>query len=295
MARSGEGPIGLTRGEVHVWWALPEYECRPELVELHEALLSPEEMARQRACLVEWRRREHLLTRALARTSLSRYAVADPKDLRFRLGAYGRPELVEPDWLQFNLSNCPGMVICAVSRRRIGIDLEPHGRGPEILQIARGSFARAELEELAKVPSRDRPDRALSLWTSKEAYIKARGMGLAIPLDSFTVGFGASAMPSIRQPSPEKAAESGWDLHLFDRGAHRVALAVEREIGPPVRVLVAQARPLVESVRMPGTGASGGNPSAVATGAGGHSRWGASNDGGPGDRPASSTTPVLVR
>jgi 4'-phosphopantetheinyl transferase len=260
VPRNVDQGITLSREEVHVWWAVPEYRAHPELVAQHEGLLTREERNRLESFAVEWRRLEFLLTRTLVRTVLSKYTGVDPKVLRFRSGAYGRPELASPSWLQFNLSNSRGMVACGVSRRRIGIDLEPHDRDRDILQIARSSFAEPELQELGRISLSARPDRALSLWTLKEAYVKARGMGLAIPLDAFSILFGASGAPSLHLPCAMEDGGSGWDLRVLDRASHRLALAVERDGRSPPRLSVARTRPLAPAGGEHSAGAGGVPP-----------------------------------
>jgi 4'-phosphopantetheinyl transferase len=130
----------------------------------------------------------------LVRTVLSRYAAVAPGQWRFLAGPHGRPRVAYPKVkppIYFNLSNTPGLVVCAVSvaHESIGVDVERIDRidhKTEILELADRYFSPSEVRALRALPSFERPRRFFALWTLKESYIKARGLGLAQPLHQFT-------------------------------------------------------------------------------------------------------------
>lgn len=216
----------LGPNEVAIWVARPE--AWGDAVQAHyDALMTDAERSRQRAFVFEKNRRESLVTRGLVRTTLSRYRAVAAGEWRFRTNEWGRPEIDPPCGLHFNLSNHPSMVVCAVSEgRAIGVDVEPIARGKDILEMADTVFAPSELAELRALPEASRPDRAVALWTLKESYIKARGMGLSLPLDRFAMRFHEGAITvEVRAPIVDDAAR--WTFRIVDRDGHRIALCVE--------------------------------------------------------------------
>jgi 4'-phosphopantetheinyl transferase len=205
----------LARNEVHVWIAVPREAPHADW----EALLLDDERRRRDAFVFEKNQIEFLATRGLVRTTLSRYRSIAPAEWRFRNGEHGRPEIDPPCGLRFNLSNHPGLVVCAVCEDAdIGVDVEPISRGDEILGIADTVFAPGELATL-----NGRRDRAVSLWTLKESYIKARGMGLSLPLDRFS--FDLDERLSVEPPIVDDVAR--WTFRTFDVDGFRIALCVD--------------------------------------------------------------------
>ena len=166
---------------VEVWY-LPTGEVRGEaLLRACDSTLSGEERARGRALRLEQHRHEHLVTRALGRGVLARALGVAPSRLSFRRNAHGRPELASSGDLRFNLTNTTELVACAVARsREVGIDAEHASRADDILEVAHIVFTTSERKALAALDSGARCARALHLWTAKEAYVKARGLGLSL-------------------------------------------------------------------------------------------------------------------
>lgn len=160
------------------------------LARMH-ALLSDDERARQRRFHFEDDRKRYLVTRALVRTVLSRYAPVDPEAWQFAANAYGRPEVdpahVEAEGLSFNVSHTKGLIALGVTRARaLGVDVENTAVREVSLDIADRFFSPMEAAELSTVSVERRQDRFFEYWTFKESYIKARGMGLSLPLDGFS-------------------------------------------------------------------------------------------------------------
>jgi 4'-phosphopantetheinyl transferase len=221
-------PLALAPPDVHLWLVRPERAAGPELEEAYRALLSPDEREQHGRFVLEKRRHEFLVTRALVRTVLSRYGAQPPEAWRFARGEHGRPSLDPPGELDFNLSNGPGLVACAVARVPVGVDLEPYERAGTILSLAPRVLSGAERRALDAIPQAQRADRALSLWTLKEAYLKARGAGLSLPLQEleFTVE-GGSVSASFGPVLADQPAR--WSFRLLDHAGHRLALAT---VGP---------------------------------------------------------------
>lgn len=201
----------LEPGVLDLWWfPYEEFEERQELFAAYESLLTEDERVRHQRLRFERDKRQFLATRALVRTVLSCYEPAvSPSEWRFAIGERGKPSISEPasasGW-HFNLSNTRGLVVCAVSgvHSRLGVDVERLDRSNDLLALADRYFSPMEVSELRTLSSSEQPSRFFDYWTLKESYIKAHGLGLAIPLDSFSFLLGAN---SPRQsPSRSEAA-----------------------------------------------------------------------------------------
>ncbi|WP_394823784.1 4'-phosphopantetheinyl transferase family protein [Pendulispora albinea] len=246
----------LPKNEVHLWCVAWTRLTDPALLARYESLLTEEETTSYRRFYFEEGRREYLMTRALVRDVLSRYEPdVAPARWRFVRSSYGRPSIA-PELgvrnLVFNLSNTKGLVVCAVGRDELGCDVEPIDRGEKVLPIADSVFSPNELATLRALPEAKQTRRAIELWTLKESFIKARGMGLSLPLDRFTMVFegDASATPAGASPagaSPTSTTPAGaspriviridpsidiagqrWQLALLPMESHLVALCMER-------------------------------------------------------------------
>jgi 4'-phosphopantetheinyl transferase len=194
--------------------------------------LSPEERARHASLSHPKVRDEHLRARRLVRGTLSRYADVDPRDWRFAPNAHGRPFVAHPDLaapLHFNLSHTHGCIALAVARTPdAGCDVEWHTRRGDTVAVADRYFAPAELAALRALPPHRQRARFFTLWTLKEAYIKARAMGLAIPLRAFAFDVDDDETPrgvrfvagfddrpgrwhfARREPTPEHCLALAW-------------------------------------------------------------------------------------
>lgn len=132
-------------------------------------------------------KRQLLLSRAMLRTVLTRYLGAD---VAIRIAEYGRPELVQSSPLSFNLSHSRDRVIVAVSSLGpVGVDVEYAARPRRVERLMTRYFSSLEQSALLSLPSEERLTRFYRLWALKESYIKARGLGLAIPLGDFSFEF----------------------------------------------------------------------------------------------------------
>jgi 4'-phosphopantetheinyl transferase len=244
--------LPLAAGEVHLWYLFPDAIAagRPDLLAAYEAWLAPDERARRARYLFEHSRLEYLLTRALVRSTLSRYAPVAPGAWTFVKNEHGRPEIEarEHAWIRFNLSNTRGLIACALSRDLpVGVDVEDAERSGETVAIADRFFSAREVAALRALPEEQRRGRFFDYWTLKEAYIKARGMGLAIPLDQFS--FLLDEAPPIRIAFDPRLGddEAAWQFEPFALSAkHRTAVAVRRGTGPDVRFVVRETVPLGE-------------------------------------------------
>ncbi len=183
-------------GVVHLW--LLEVGSEDLCAEAAwRGLLSADELARNEAFRDSGARRLHLAGRALLRATLSRYAPLPPGQWRFRANAHGRPVIDHDDvgWdLGFNLAHTDGLVALVVSSgSELGVDVETSDRQVEVDDLAPLVCAPEEAAALAEAPVELRNEMFLHLWTLKEAYLKARGVGLSGAMTSCVFDMGASA------------------------------------------------------------------------------------------------------
>jgi len=115
----------------------------------------------------------------------------EPQRIAFSYGPAGKPYIPAFPGLQFNLSNCGELaVVAATSFDEVGIDIERLRPINDMDQIARHFFAPAEYMKLMELHPSFRTKAFFDCWTRKEAYVKAVGIGLGLPLDSFEVSVG---------------------------------------------------------------------------------------------------------
>lgn len=220
---------------LQVWCARVPTQIDEVLRQAYLALLSPPEHEQLARLRFDALKRRYLLTRVLVRTVLSRCVPIDPAAWRFDQNAYGRPFIVDPppaaQSLRFNVSHTDALVVLLLAHgREVGIDVECTTRHAP-LDVARRFFSSAESAELSALPPASQVARFWDLWTLKESYIKARGMGLSLPLDGFTFRFDAAQLALEVQAKLEDPG-LGWHFWQFAlAGEHLLALCAQR-LGP---------------------------------------------------------------
>jgi 4'-phosphopantetheinyl transferase len=202
-----------------LWWThYAELADHPVLAD-YRHILNASELGRQARFHFAKDRLRYLVTRTLVRTVLSRYASIAAKDLLFEENAYGRPSIVLPDAsqsLSFNVSHTDGLIVLAVSRcGDVGVDVENMVTRDAALEIAPRFFAPTEAQALASLDAEEQRERFFEYWTFKESYIKARGMGLALPLDQFAFDYPSRdtvRLVTDRSIGDDAAKWSFWQL-----------------------------------------------------------------------------------
>ena len=185
-------------------------------------------------------RAQHLASRSLQRRALSACAPVAPPvapiDWRFRAGRHGKPAIAAPilvEPLAFNVANTRGLVGCAVTAgtRELGLDLEPW-RDDAPNDLVAKCFTAAERAGLARQPAAGQARRFIELWTVKEAYLKARGLGLDPPLELIDVVLDEGE-PFLRLDPALGDDAARWQLALWAPTAtHCAAVCVQRGDAP---------------------------------------------------------------
>jgi 4'-phosphopantetheinyl transferase len=175
-------------------------------------------------------RERFIVARGILREILGRYLSRAPESLSFSYSSYGKPALVSEsgaEAIRFNISHSHGTALYVVTRgRELGVDLELIRDGLEIEQIAERFFSRAEVSALCALPTQIRRRAFFLCWTRKEAYIKARGEGLSLPLDQFEVSLVPGEPAALMSAQRDEAFR--WSLReLFPAADYAAALAIE--------------------------------------------------------------------
>jgi 4'-phosphopantetheinyl transferase len=220
----------LGRDEVHVWRA--SLDQTASRVQNYLRTLTPDE--RRRAARFYFARdRDHfIVARGVLRAILSSYLNRDPGQLRFCYNPQGKPYLPREsggDWLRFNLSHSHGLALLAVTRdREIGVDVEHIRSGLADEQMAERFFSPQEVAQLRALPPARQAEAFFNCWTRKEAYIKAQGVGLSLPLDQFDVSLVPGEPAALLSTRGDPHEASRWSLReLMPGSGYIAALAVK--------------------------------------------------------------------
>lgn len=220
-------------------WLLKPAQLEAEQVSVAAALMNRDESARGTRLRYPHLRRAFTITRGLVRLILSQYADVEPSAWRFEAAEHGKPRIAWPGGgdLRFSVSHTQSVIAVLVVRgAEAGVDVERIDREFEVEPIARRFFSGLEREALMALDEPLRPRRFFQLWTAKEAYLKARGFGLLLPLDGFSVSFDHGERPSIFfHGIDDNAAE--WQLDHLAVGDDHVATVAIRSAARSTRAL----------------------------------------------------------
>ena len=175
-------------------------------------------------------RRRYLIGRGVLRTLLGRYLDLAPQDLRFETAAAGKPHLASGQGqLQFNLAHSGEYVLIATTDgRAVGIDVEEIDDDFDAREVAAHFFSPGERRDLEMLTGRARIEAFFECWTRKEAYVKARGEGLSLPLEQFDVSLRPGEPARLIATRPDPAEARRWQLSGLDvADGYKAALAVE--------------------------------------------------------------------
>jgi 4'-phosphopantetheinyl transferase len=214
--RTSELPreVHLAVDEVHVWIVSLDETPIPQ-VQLEGVLSSAET---DRACRFRFPRdrRRFAAGRGLLRVLLSSYVGASPAELQFPTSYHGKPSLARPccpEDLQFNVSHSDSWMMIGVTHgRSLGVDVESVRPLSDCDQIAERFFSATEVAALRSLPAKLRTRAFFTCWTRKEAYIKAVGGGLSIPLDRFDVSLAPGEPAALLTVDGSSETAAQWTL-----------------------------------------------------------------------------------
>jgi 4'-phosphopantetheinyl transferase len=216
----------LQENDVHVW--LASLDVDPQERTRLSSYLNKDEISRAERFVFPRDRNRFIVARGRLRELLGEYLHCPPNAVQFKTGRYGKLSLLDDrDPLRFNLSHSHGLALYGFCvGREIGIDTEKIRIGFASEGIAERYFSATEQRELLELPEELRDTAFFLCWTRKEAYIKAHGDGLQIPLDSFDVSLKPGEPAALRS-----ADSSRWSILSFTPAPEFVAaIIVEGEI-----------------------------------------------------------------
>ncbi len=210
--------LRLEQAEVHVWRAT--LDPAPDDVAELSQLLSSDERLRARRFYFERDRRRFVVARGILRLLVSEYLAVEPGCVAFCYGRYGKPFLsneFESSCLQFNLSHAHELALYAFSYgRAVGIDLERIKPDRDITGIAVRFFSPNESARLLALPKTQQRKAFFNCWTRKEAYLKAKGAGLTLPLDRFEVSFGDDQTACLLEVRDDPEEIRRWSFRALN-------------------------------------------------------------------------------
>ncbi|MDG2090635.1 MAG: 4'-phosphopantetheinyl transferase superfamily protein [Gammaproteobacteria bacterium] len=239
----------IQTNEIDLWLVENEKVTEQAMLDEYQGLLNSEEQKRLEHFVFPKHKKQFLISRALVRTVLGQYLEQPPESLVFARNAYGKPRIASFEKtapISFNLSHTNDLSVLAVSQNNeLGVDAEYLTRKVDILKLANRYFSKQEYDELAALDVKEFDKRFFKLWTLKEAYIKACGMGMAIPLRDFSFSFNneeiAISFSEERDDLPER-----WQFWQFDyKSKFQLALAQKRKSKEGLKkIVIKQGRPL---------------------------------------------------
>jgi 4'-phosphopantetheinyl transferase len=223
------GDFKLSESHVHVWRVFlnASQEVRDAVVQV----LSEEERMRASRFYFERDRHRWIIARGVLRMILARYLQMEPEKLLFVFNQYGKPALAPfyDSKFEFNLSHSDDIALYALTYgRQVGVDVEYMKEDIEYDELARVSFSPDERAVLRSLSGEAKREAFYNCWTRKEAYIKARGMGLSLPLDLFDVSLRPGEAAGLLASREDPREVNRWSFqNLFPGTDYAGALAVE--------------------------------------------------------------------
>ena len=226
-------PLSIADREVHVWRARLDLPASP--MDQFEKLLSYDEFVRARRFRFPVHRNRFVSRRGILRCLLGAYLQISPADVILENTEFGKPLLARRHNtnLRFNFSVSEDLALYAITRGRdIGVDLEYIKPAISHESVAEQFFAAREVAQLRAIPKGQQPAAFFDCWVRKEAYIKARGMGLSLALDSFEVSFGDAKPARLLRTIPDPEEAGRWTMvALHPEPGYAGALVVAGQAG----------------------------------------------------------------
>ena len=210
-------PSTLAEDEAHVWLIEPETVRDSDILADFRALLSADELEQcDRFHFAEDGHR-YLVSHALRRKVLPGYADLDPADWCFTRTTHGRPEIAntEAEGTRFNLTHTRGLAACIVTRNvDCGIDAEILDSRHNLKGIEQRMYAAEELHQMEALDGAELIEAFFSRWVLREAFVKAKGIGISYPTRKLNFDIRDTHNIGIRF-DPGLVESDGWQFKLM--------------------------------------------------------------------------------
>jgi 4'-phosphopantetheinyl transferase len=236
----------LPNEQIHLWTVCTSSTLDSRLIDRCRKLLSTREIHRAGQFIFDKDRVLYLLSHALVRVMLSAFCYVRPHEWQFSEDSYGKPHVCDGfPKLRFNLTHTEGLIACVVSsNHEVGVDAEFMDATVD-LDIARNYFSQSEIEHVEKAPKEAIHEVFFDIWTLKESYIKAIGLGLSVPLNSFSISLRTGHEPALSFTS---GSSDDTSMCRFFRARpsprHCLAVCVRYPSRLPCHLLTRQLSPL---------------------------------------------------
>lgn len=227
---SPDSPV-LRKGDIHVW----QVSLAAQAPAWDQTLLSVSEAGRARGFHCAHARKTYVETRGALRIILSGYLGMAARDVNIRSTPFGKPFLPEQAGiLDFNVTHSGDMALIAVARGAVGIDLERVDPDFEWSDAAGVACGASERTHLMTSPFALPRQAFYAHWTAKEAYLKARGTGMAVPPDAVVVRWNDTTSANLTVEAPYTDFQP-WTLHCLPVGAPYFAMLATRLTAPRIK------------------------------------------------------------
>lgn len=215
----------LKKGKIHV------YLTPPEAVDItQEDWLDSNEQARANNFKFSKDRHLYVAAHLYVRNILSQYGSLPPSSWCFQTNLYGKPFVSNHQYTElcFNLSHTQGLIACIISyKQAVGIDVEQYKPLPDFNALCQTAFSPLEIADILSLKKRSvQEQRFFTYWTLKESYIKARGMGLSIPLQQFSFIETTTGKWELHCDPILMSSGKNWQFSTHKINEHYLAIAV---------------------------------------------------------------------
>ena len=205
-------PFSLSANVLKVWRV--SISSQTQLHNRIQSILSAEEIRRSAMLKLAHHRRLWQASRSAMRLILASYCETNPRNLAFSVNKFGKPRLLPPnDWLDFNTSHSEDYMVIGLTRGSpVGLDVQWAGGKADTEKLSKAFFSPLEHQWLSELPARQRREAFYCTWTRKEAFTKAIGLGLSLPMSNYSVTVDPCITPRIVSVQDNSVVPDEWML-----------------------------------------------------------------------------------
>jgi len=225
-----QNPPELTPKIIHTW--LVNVDDVLHKIEILNRVISKDE--KEKATKFRFKKDQNIfiISRGVLRILSAYYLNMGAKNIVFKYGEYGKPEYDFYSDLKFNISHSGDLIVLSFAKDfDIGVDIEKVKDDFDVLEIASNFFSTLEIETLKKIPKAQQVYYFYRCWTRKEAFIKAKSLGLSFPLDSFSVCISSDKKTELLETKWNNAEKDTWKLFTFSPQQNYIgAISIQSDV-----------------------------------------------------------------